>query len=167
MDSVCPHCSKPDMAVSTVFEKLPPYLVIHIERSESTTINGECIIFKNSTKVIYPIHDLDMKPFVSESLKQTGEEFMYDLLAVVVHTGSNREGHYSAICRDNVSREDKWFQYNDLKVEEITEGDIQNELASILVYSRKGQNLPTAKDLIPMINEWIVQRNSTSTTPKV
>ena len=62
---------------------------------------------------------------------------MYDLYAVINHTGSLNFGHYYANCLNN----NQWYEYNDSNVMPINEIQLHNEMSAgnpyILFYKRK------------------------------
>jgi len=52
-----------------------------------------------------------------------GEKDMYDLFAILIHSGGANGGHYYAYIKDY--RSGKWFEFNDSTVSEINESDIE------------------------------------------
>ncbi len=65
---------------------------------------------------------------------------MYNLYAILVHTGSAFGGHYFAYIKQN----SKWYNFNDSKVEPISDqellktfgGDGYSNTAYMLMYSK-------------------------------
>ncbi|KAG1652428.1 Ubiquitin carboxyl-terminal hydrolase 2 [Nymphon striatum] len=64
----------------------------------------------NST-VNFPINNLDLNPFASDSNK--GQNLIYNLYAVSNHSGSTYSGHYTAYCKHPNSG--VWHDFNDSK----------------------------------------------------
>jgi ubiquitin carboxyl-terminal hydrolase 7 len=44
----------------------------------------------------------------------------YHLHSILIHRGTTDFGHYYAFIRPNI--DDRWFQFNDLNVREVTKG---------------------------------------------
>ena len=65
---------------------------------------------------------------------------MYELYAIMVHTGGAFGGHYFAYIKSNT----EWFNFNDSKVEPIAESEVLKtfggsgqETAYMLLYRKK------------------------------
>lgn len=69
---------------------------------------------KLTTKVDFPIDELDMSEFVVSEQK---EKPLYTLYAVAQHAGTLYNGHYRAVCRNR--KDDKWYCYNDDQVLQV------------------------------------------------
>lgn len=68
--------------------RLPEILCIHLKRFRHDNLYNS----KINTKVTFPLCDLDMSEFMSESiLNKRGNELLteYDLVAIVSHRGNN------------------------------------------------------------------------------
>ena len=101
------------------------------------------IIKKIYALVKFPISGLDMsslmlnsKKKVGMTMKNTKENYLYDLYSVVNHTGTVFSGHYTCYCK---SESGKWLYFNDERVYEVNQ-DIEKEIitnkAYILFYKR-------------------------------
>ncbi|XP_022218710.2 ubiquitin carboxyl-terminal hydrolase 47 isoform X2 [Drosophila obscura] len=66
---------------------------------------------------------IDMSSSTSKSAKQGTGPYMYELFAIMIHSGSASGGHYYAYIKDFDSNE--WFCFNDQNVSSITQEDIQ------------------------------------------
>uniref|UniRef100_A0A672GMW6 Ubiquitin carboxyl-terminal hydrolase n=1 Tax=Salarias fasciatus TaxID=181472 RepID=A0A672GMW6_SALFA len=84
-------------------QKFPQILVLHLKRFSDSNVRAN----KLSTYVNFPLKDLDLREFSSES----GERPVYNLYAVSNHTGNTLGGHYTAYCRNPALGE--WYSYND------------------------------------------------------
>ncbi|XP_068142761.1 ubiquitin carboxyl-terminal hydrolase 47 isoform X1 [Drosophila tropicalis] len=66
---------------------------------------------------------IDMSSSTSKSTKQDTGPYMYELFAIMIHSGSASGGHYYAYIKDFDNQE--WFCFNDQNVSTITQEDIQ------------------------------------------
>ncbi|KAH8345293.1 hypothetical protein KR067_007768 [Drosophila pandora] len=66
---------------------------------------------------------IDMSSSTSKSTKQGSGPYLYELFAIMIHSGSASGGHYYAYIKDFDSNE--WFCFNDQNVSTITQEDIQ------------------------------------------
>mmetsp|Transcript_23415 Transcript_23415/g.37690 ORF Transcript_23415/g.37690 Transcript_23415/m.37690 type:complete len:720 (+) Transcript_23415:141-2300(+) len=85
--------------------------------------------------VIFPLKDLDMKPYLHESLQGSSLETKYDLFGVVRHSGGLSGGHYVAYARSHVTGH--WYSFDDRHATQVTSEHVQNQQAYILMYVRK------------------------------
>lgn len=88
----------------------------------------------NNKNNIYSHNDLD-----NNNLKKKKEEDLnlstcYDLFAVILHSGSLKEGHYLSICKNKTN----WIFYDDQNIEIIDPSLINNSYAYMLFYRKKG-----------------------------
>ena len=107
--------------------KCPYYLIIHLKRfiDDKEKIN---------TEVIFPLRGLDLNDYVKD--KNDIIEKIYDLRCIMYHNGNLGYGHYYSICYNTIHN--KWFLYNDERVNEIKECDISTKDAYVLFYRRRG-----------------------------
>ncbi|XP_017129460.1 ubiquitin carboxyl-terminal hydrolase 47 [Drosophila elegans] len=66
---------------------------------------------------------IDMSSSTSKSAKQGSGPYLYELFAIMIHSGSASGGHYYAYIKDFDNNE--WFCFNDQNVSTITQEDIQ------------------------------------------
>lgn len=59
---------------------------------------------------------------------------LYDLVAVVNHSGSMAQGHYTAFVREL----GRWFRFDDTWVREVEEEEVLASEAYLLFYSQRG-----------------------------
>lgn len=90
-----------DASMQLFVSALPRVLVVHIKRLARSRKITQHISFRDK---------LDMTPYVSETLRQGGGEaknhsLCYELIAVVVHMGNKRSGHYVAYVSRSRRRE--------------------------------------------------------------
>ncbi|KAJ1350382.1 hypothetical protein KIN20_006163 [Parelaphostrongylus tenuis] len=79
--------------------RLPPILIVQLKRFVYTaTYQAMHRRSKDERRVIYPIANLDMSPFLAETAP-TEQNTIYDLTGVVCHSCSSYFGHYVSIGR--------------------------------------------------------------------
>ncbi|XP_051966111.1 ubiquitin carboxyl-terminal hydrolase 2-like isoform X2 [Xyrauchen texanus] len=83
-------------------QKFPKILVLHLKRFSESRIRTN----KLSTFVNFPMKDLDLREFASDS-----SSAVYNLYAVSNHSGTTMGGHYTAYCCNPENGE--WYTYND------------------------------------------------------
>ncbi|XP_057677034.1 ubiquitin carboxyl-terminal hydrolase 2-like isoform X2 [Corythoichthys intestinalis] len=84
-------------------QKFPQILVLHLKRFSDSNVRAS----KLSTYVDFPLKDLDLKEFASES----SERSVYNLYSVSNHWGNTLGGHYTAYCKNTTVGE--WYSFND------------------------------------------------------
>ncbi|ETK97400.1 hypothetical protein L915_00040 [Phytophthora nicotianae] len=98
-------------------KKLPQTLVCHLKRFEFDYDTMEKM--KINDFMEFPM-EIDMFPYTSEALAATdsgtttGKFIMYDLVGVVVHSGTSDTGHYYSFIKDRYEAENpRWLEFND------------------------------------------------------
>ena len=95
-----------------------------------------------------------MSPYCQSPI-DSPSDMIYDLYAVVNHSGSLNFGHYTAQCYNEV--EEKWYNFNDSMVSECYKGlgkpsiselkeDIVTPRAYVLFYKRRGFKAESESD---------------------
>ncbi|GMF57601.1 unnamed protein product [Phytophthora fragariaefolia] len=111
-------------------KKLPRTLVCHLKRFEFDYDTMEKV--KINDYLEFP-SELDMFPYTSEALAATdganvndrtdgnnNKTLMYDLVGVVVHSGTSDTGHYYSFIKDRHGTENqRWLEFNDEVVREF------------------------------------------------
>jgi len=109
-------------------KQLPNYLILHIQRFTNNLWYTE----KNPTIVNFPIKGLDMSPYC-ESTQGTH----YNLIANIRHNGTTKDFWYNLhVLQKNT---DKWYDIQDLIVEEAMPPLIALSEAYIQIYERVTQ----------------------------
>lgn len=121
--------------------RLPKILVIHLKRF---SYKNKYSKDKIKMLVDFPLKDLDLSEFVKG---EGAEDSMYDLVAVSNHYGDLGGGHYTAYAYHR--NENKWYDYNDSSVREVSEKDICTPSAYLLFYKRKDVPWSTFEYQIP------------------
>lgn len=133
----CPNCEHLAISSQTEIWKVPDILVLHLKRFYFS--KGGLKKIKHSIQ--FPLKDLElsswMAPFDSKkgfTVGSTAENYRYELFAVVNHSGSATNGHYTAYCVSDKG----WLEFNDDLVYKLTdEAAIATPAAYILFYKRK------------------------------
>lgn len=98
---------------------LPQTLVCHLKRFEFDFDTMEKL--KINDYLEFP-QELDMFPFTSAALAQPSatttqatetESSMYDLVGIVVHSGTSDMGHYYSFIKDRSHAQPRWLEFND------------------------------------------------------
>ena len=93
-----------------LFWSLPDILVITLKRFLN---NGR----KEKSLVDFPINDLDLSKYV---IGYDRHSYVYDLYGICNHSGGTAGGHYYAYVKN---ANEKWYEFNDARVEEFTNLD--------------------------------------------
>jgi U4/U6.U5 tri-snRNP-associated protein 2 len=122
---------------------LPPYLLFNIKRFSTNKFVSE----RNPTIVTFPVHSLDMSPYVEPNPKEypPGEPIYYDLVANITHEAVKKkddsvEGEQeSKVWRVQLkdrSRDD-WYGIQDLFVEKERGETLFTKEAYLMVWERR------------------------------
>jgi hypothetical protein len=93
--------------------KTPPILVFHLKRFQRDNKTG--LWTRRGTKFEFPYE------FEWTLLNQQRERYV--LHGVVLHTGEVQSGHYTSIIKCH----EKWFEFNDCDVSEVSQGDFEQK----------------------------------------
>ncbi|XP_039085282.1 ubiquitin carboxyl-terminal hydrolase 2 isoform X1 [Hyaena hyaena] len=105
-------------------QRFPKILVLHLKRFSESRIRTS----KLTTFVNFPLRDLDLREFASESTNHA----VYNLYAVSNHSGTTMGGHYTAYCRSPVTGE--WHTFNDSSVTPMSSSQVRTSDAYLLFY---------------------------------
>ncbi|CAF1482414.1 unnamed protein product [Adineta ricciae] len=111
------------------FSRLPQILIIQLKRFS----HKDGVREKIETFVEYPIQELDLSSFSPSS-----SEAIYELFAIIKHTGSIYGGHYIAYAQHEANGKSTWYEFNDSLVSSFCLKDhIVSKDAYLLFYSRR------------------------------
>jgi len=112
--------------------KLPKYIIMHIQRFTHNLWYQE----KNQTIVTFPLKHLDLAPYLEQSDDKTKSPVTtsYNLIANIRHNGTPTEFNFN--CHILQKSADKWYDIQDLIVEEAMPPLIALSEAYIQVYER-------------------------------
>jgi ubiquitin C-terminal hydrolase len=135
----CEACdAKSEAGKSVCLAGLPEILCIHLKRFNKTRswgVTGS----KNTTLVRFPLQGLDLSPHChKDAMEDTSS--MYDLFAVVKHTGSANQGHYICCAKSSSGR---WLEFDDDLVSAIPlpESQLQTSDAYMLLYQKRPRSV--------------------------
>jgi ubiquitin C-terminal hydrolase len=106
-----------------IFWSLPDIFIIDIKRWYN---NGK----KKQTLVSTELLNVDFSKYVHGYNK---ENYVYDLYGVCNHSGGSGGGHYTAHIKN---ANNKWYEFNDTSVEEISEMDIITQKSYCFFYRK-------------------------------
>jgi ubiquitin C-terminal hydrolase len=130
----CDDCKKLENAFRQIgVWKFAPVLIIHLRRFRES--KGH--IVKNDVIVEYPLEFQSSDYSESTDRIDRGDEGVYDLIAVVCHSGTLHFGHYVSIVRD-CNAIDEWYLMNDSEVSKVDNSRVQNDNAYVLIYQQRG-----------------------------
>lgn len=114
-DYYCGKCDKKvEIAKRTVISKLPNILILHLQRIifNFDTYTNE----KINTRLEFPL-DLNMFNYTKEGVsgEESNDNYDYELVGIVVHTGTADLGHYYSYIKDK-SDNKKWLEFNDSSI---------------------------------------------------
>ena len=123
IDYTCTSCNKVGKcARKTVIQRLPPVLVLHLNRFEYN-ISAR----KKQNYVDFPLQNLSLKEHVQNNANLP----LYNLCAVSNHYGTLSGGHYTCYCKP--SHENIWYQCDDKNVTKL-KTSIKSSAAYLLFY---------------------------------
>ncbi|OMJ66845.1 hypothetical protein SteCoe_36175 [Stentor coeruleus] len=140
IENKCEQCSNPHQESCIEILRLPDILILHLKRMRFVSSQ----LTKINSLVKFPLENLDMKGFMKNSkksmgntVKNTKNNYLYDLFAVVEHEGDLYSGHNTAYCKQPNG---EWLHFNDDRVF-LLNGNIEQEIitsrAYILFYKRQ------------------------------
>ncbi|UJR16171.1 hypothetical protein I4U23_003081 [Adineta vaga] len=107
---------------TSICHPLPSVIIIQLKRFTFDETNE-----KLSTLVDYPLVDWQV---------DANDNSLYDLVAVSMHFGNLKRGHYTTYARLNAS--DQWYHFNDSSFERVIDMNcLVNRNAYVLVYLKK------------------------------
>jgi len=114
--------------------KLPPYIILYIQRFNKNTFFVE----KNPTIVNFPVKGIDFGDYLSPEAKDKykDDNTCYDLVANVVHEGLPTSGIYKVHVLHKGSN--NWYELQDLHVSKVLPEILPLSEAYVQIYERQG-----------------------------
>jgi len=159
----CSRCKEHRQANKTLqLWRLPSILVVQLKRFVYTSS-----IFRNKIDkhVVYPIRDFDVGPYMcKEALSDDNVKTVYDLYAIVCHSGTSFFGHYTGFARlpaleDSTKSSIEWRCFDDTNVTGVKrENQLVDGDAYFLFYKKRDDrtefgNLGKYQNEIPENND--------------
>ena len=118
---------KEDVKKNIIFWSLPTILIIDLKR------------FNNANRKIHsmvhtPMKDVDFSKYIHG---YNSSEYIYNLFGTGNHSGNVSGGHYTANIK-NIN--DKWYNFNDTIVTEVSENEVITPYTYCLFYRKKNKN---------------------------
>jgi len=126
-----------------MIKEAPRVLTLHLKRFEQrgfTMVRMSQTVKFGSTLFLGPFVTRDVKISGSDEGHHTGgEDLVYDLYGVVVHSGTLNSGHYTAYVKVTLPNgQRRWFYVSDSNVAVATESSVFScSGAYILFYERR------------------------------
>ncbi|XP_016850360.2 ubiquitin carboxyl-terminal hydrolase 33 isoform X1 [Anolis carolinensis] len=141
----CEKCKKLRNGVKFCkVQHFPEILCIHLKRFRHDLMFST----KIGTHVSFPLEGLDLQPFLAKD--SPAQIVMYDLLSVICHHGTAINGHYIAYCRNNLNN--RWYEFDDQSVTEVTESTVQNAEAYVLFYRKSNEEAKRERQKLSNLN---------------
>lgn len=122
----CEYCaSTRDAIKKSSMWFTPDRMIIQLKRFS----NVGRMVTKNKILVTFPIKNLDVSPYLSS---YTNDDCVYDLYAVIYHSGGLGGGHYVAYAKNFINN--LWYLYDDQHVLHIPDSDIESRLVTSGAY---------------------------------
>jgi len=106
---------------------LPNILIIQLKRFK----NVKSVTSKISNFVDFPVTKLNMNDYLGKD--RCRDDYVYDLYAVINHTGGGNSGHYTASVKHTSGQ---WYLFNDAETKLITTKEIVSTNAYLLFYRK-------------------------------
>ncbi len=106
------------------FWKFPDVLIVTLKRFTNSIRKNQCL-------VDFPFDNLDLSKYV---VGYDPHSFNYELYSICNHSGGVMGGHYYAYVKN---ANNKWYDFNDARVQEIKETDLKTPYAYCFFYRKK------------------------------
>lgn len=103
---------------------------------------------KDNTRIQYPLEGLDMRPYLVQASPNL--QTLYDLYAVINHSGGLSSGHYTAFAK-SPHKGGTWVHYDDEHLSVLKENEIVSAQAYVLFYRKRegpGGSPPDRKSVV-------------------
>ena len=118
------HCEKCDKKITHIkkvlIDKLPNILILYLQR---IAFNYETFLMEKINDEIAFEKELNIKKYTFEKNNKNinKENYDYELIGVIIHSGTAQYGHYySVIFSQDKKNDNKWYKFNDTSVTETT-----------------------------------------------
>ncbi|KAH8370340.1 hypothetical protein KR093_003108, partial [Drosophila rubida] len=135
----CERCNKLRTGIkySRVLN-LPEVLCIHLKRFRHDLSYSS----KISSYVYFPLEGFDMRPYLHKDCKS--QVPTYNLCSVICHHGTVGGGHYTCYARNTLN--DRWYEFDDQFVTEVSPEVVQNCQAYVLFYQKHNPQMQMVRE---------------------
>ncbi|XP_053984882.1 ubiquitin carboxyl-terminal hydrolase 20 [Hylaeus volcanicus] len=135
----CEKCNKLRNGIkfSKVLE-LPEILCVHLKRFRHELMFSS----KIANYVSFPLEGLDMRPYLHKEC--VSKVTMYDLISVICHHGTAGGGHYTCYALNPIVN--KWFEFDDQCVTEVSPETVKHCEAYVLFYKKWSPEMLQLRD---------------------
>lgn len=135
----CERCNKLRNGIkfSKVLE-LPEILCVHLKRFRHELMFSS----KIANYVSFPLEGLDMRPYLHKEC--VSKVTMYDLISVICHHGTAGGGHYTCYALNSIVN--KWFEFDDQCVTEVSPETVKHCEAYVLFYKKWSPEMMQLRD---------------------
>ena len=127
----CTSCgSYVDAVKRACLKDIPDHLIFHLKRFDYDVMTGQRS--KINSRFEFP-REIDMAPYHVDSLKspeEHGPPDVFELVGILVHSGSAESGHYYSYIQERPSTSIKgktWVEFNDVDVNEFDPSNIDDQ----------------------------------------
>ena len=135
---ICSQCNKKVIPSQIKIPYISPkYLIISFNRIQKDfdDILDYIDNKKDETIIGYPINNFDVSNYFIGNNNYDENNNIYNLLAVILHIGNIKKGHYKTLIR----KKELWYEIKDEDFKKINlDKVISNPNAFILIYEKKG-----------------------------
>ena len=117
-DYKCDKCkNKITHVKNTLLEYLPNILIIHLQRNK---FNYETFQLEKINSRIEFETKINIKNYTIDknNKNKNDENYEYNLIGVIVHSGTAQYGHYYSFINSKIKNENPWIKFNDMDVTE-------------------------------------------------
>ena len=114
-----------DVLKKTSIYNTPPYLLLQLKRWNQN-------LKKNQRLIHYDIENLNITPFMCKNNMK--KNCNYKLFGIINHSGNVFGGHYYSYIK---SFDNKWYEFNDSNVKEISSSKLISNKNYCFIYRRK------------------------------
>lgn len=122
----CQFCNKKNTKAvkSLKINKISTVLSIQLKRFKHSGSN----FIKNDLQIKNPLY-LDLRNYTTTSTNH--QNYLYELFALIIHSGSVNTGHYIVIVKNQFNQ---WFKFDDSIITLVDETEIETTNAYLLFY---------------------------------
>ncbi|KAH3758786.1 ubiquitin carboxyl-terminal hydrolase 8 [Pelomyxa schiedti] len=138
----CPKCRKHRPATKKFnLWNIPTILILHLKRFRTIStggVRGWDWPSKITSFVDFPLSGFNIGAYVVGPSPIAGKSLLYDVYAVVNHSGGTDGGHYTACAKVG----SKWYEFNDTSTTDIPESNVKSDRNYIIFLQKRPEPVP-------------------------